>query len=72
MPSRRSRLLTGDDDETEIADRGAVGLRVAVDDDDAQAPPRCGKGMGEADDAGPDDGEVAGHHDRLTTAARTS
>ena len=51
-------LLAGDGDETEIADRGAVRLRVAVDHDHPLAEPRGRQRMGEADDAGPDDREI--------------
>ena len=51
-------LLPGDGDEAEIADRGAVGLRVAVDHHHALAQPRGGQRMGETADAGPDHGEI--------------
>ncbi len=56
----RARLLARDGDEAEIADRGTVGLGVAVDHDDALAAPRRRQGMGEAADAGADDREVVG------------
>ncbi len=53
-----ARFLTGDGDEAEVADRRAVGLRIAVDDDAAQAAARRGERMGEADDARPDDRDI--------------
>ena len=56
-----ARLLTGDGDEAEVADRGAVGLRVAVDHHHFLAAPRRGERMGEAADSGPDDGEIVTH-----------
>ena len=50
--------LAGDGDEAEIADRGAGCLGVAVQHGGAQAAAAGGERMGEADDAGPDDGHV--------------
>ena len=40
-PPALAALLAGDGDEAEIADRGAVGLRVAVDHHDALSPRRA-------------------------------
>lgn len=51
-------LLAGYGHEAEVADRGAVGLGIAVDDDDALAAPRRRQRVGEADDAGADDGQI--------------
>jgi len=51
-------LLAGHRDEAEIADGGAVGLRVTVDHHDLQPAPRRGERMSEADDTGADDGEI--------------
>ncbi len=63
-PPACARLLARDRDEAEVADRGAVGLGVAVDHDDALAAPRRRQGMGEAADAGPDDSEIVGRRSR--------
>ena len=51
-------LLAGDGDEAEIADRGAVGLRVAVDHRDLEPAPRRRQRVGKPADAGADDGEI--------------
>jgi hypothetical protein len=44
----------------EIANRGSVRLRVAVDDDDALAAPGRSQGVRQADDAGADHGNIIG------------
>ena len=51
-------LLPGHRDEAEIAHRGSVGLRVAVEDDNPLAAPGRRHGMGEADDPCADDRDV--------------
>ena len=53
-------LLTGHGYEAEIAHRGAVGLRVAIDDDHALAATRGRQGMRQPANAGADDRDVKG------------
>ncbi len=61
--------LTGDSDEAEVADRGAVGRAVTIDNNHAFAKPRGGPGVGETDNAGADYREVVGlgHGDVLAS-----
>ena len=54
-------LLAGHGDEAEIADGGADGALVAVDDDCAKAEAGGGEGMGETHDAGADDCDIVCH-----------
>ena len=51
-------LLAGHGDEAEIPDRGAIGMRVAVDDHHALAEPRGGQCMRQAANAGADHRDV--------------
>ena len=51
-------FLAADRDEAEIAHRSAIGLRVAIDDDDAKTTTDGGERMGKTDNAGADNGEV--------------
>ena len=64
-------LLAGHHDEAEIPDRRAVGLCVAVDDDDAETAPGGCERMGQPDDARADNGEIVCHAG-TTRAARRS
>ena len=50
--------LPGDGDETEIANAGAIGLRVTVEHRYLEASPRGVQGMGQADDTGANDQKV--------------
>ncbi len=53
-----TRPLTGYRDETEVADRGPVCLRVPIDNHDFLAPARRRERVRETDDTGADDGQV--------------
>ena len=50
--------LPGDGDETEIANAGAIGLRVTVEHRYLEASPSRMQGMGQADDTGANDQKV--------------
>jgi hypothetical protein len=50
--------LPGDGDKTEIANAGAIGLRVTVEHRYLEASPRGVQGMGQADDTGANDQKV--------------
>jgi hypothetical protein len=50
--------LTGDGDETEIANAGAIGLRVTVEHRHLEASPSRMQGMGQADDPSANDQKV--------------
>ena len=54
-------LLAGDRHEAEIADGGAHGALVAVDDDGAEAQAGRGQGMSKPHDAGADDRDIVCH-----------
>ena len=51
-------LLPRDGDEAEIADRGTIGLRVALDHRHLQSAPRRRERMSEPADARPDNGQI--------------
>ncbi len=53
-------LLAGDGDEAEIPDRGAVGLPVAIDDDDPLSPPGGRQSVRQSANAGADNREIEG------------
>jgi hypothetical protein len=57
-PPAVAGLLSGDSDEAEVPDRGAVGLSVPVDHDDPLSAPGGCQGMGEAANACADDGKI--------------
>ncbi len=57
-PPDRSALLAANDNEAEIADRGAIGLRVAVDHDNPETQAARRKRMRQPKDAGANDREV--------------
>jgi hypothetical protein len=57
-PPAVTALLAGHRDEAEVSDRSAVGLRVAVDHDNALAPPGGGERMREPANACADDREI--------------
>lgn len=61
-PPAVARLLAGDGDEAEVADRGSDRLGLAVDHHDAEPAPEAGEGVGEADDAGPDNCQIVVAH----------
>ncbi len=59
-PPDLAPLLPRDRHEAEVADRGAIGLGVTIDDHDALAQPRGRQGVGQAHDAGADHGKIEG------------
>ena len=57
-PPAFPRLLAGDRDEAEIAHRGPIGLRVAIDDDDPFAASGAEQRVRKPANAGADDREI--------------
>ena len=66
-PPMLAALLPGHGDESKIADRSAVRLRIAIDDHGPQAEPRRRQGMRQPENAAADNCQIV--HQRLASKA---